>query len=191
MKRLHLALSMLLLSTASVFAQEAEVRPATFGFGLYVNDFTTVRNIRNSSIETVINNKQYSRLRDFSPGIGVSYAKGLKPRVDFAAMLGFASGNVVLRNKPDQEQATTVISADASVQFKMFPESFAVIPYVSAGVGATIAKGYYGAILPVGVGFRVRITDEVAFGVQSQYRIAVTETAGYHLMHGISILGRL
>lgn len=195
MKRSHLVLLLLLLGTRTVFAQDteqkAQKRPASFGFGVVFNDFITAERIQNAALESVINNKQAAKLGDMAPGLNVTYATGLKPKIDFAANLGFSSGTAYLENKTAPINNTTIVSLDASVQFKMFPESFRAIPYLSAGVGTTIIKGYYGAIMPLGVGFRFRVSDEFGIGIQSQYRVAVTETAGNHLSHGLTIYGKL
>ena len=48
----------------------------------------------------------------------------------------------------------------------MFDESYWVTPYVSAGVGASKYKGYYGAFIPLGVGFKVNLFDEAAVFIQ-------------------------
>lgn len=197
MNRMHLALCLLLFFAAPAFAQESEetpnrnLRPATFGFGILFNDFITARNIRNSTIESAINNKQIAKIKDMNAGISVVYAQGLLPKLDFAATLGFSSGSVVLRNKPDQTKNMGFFTADASVQAKMLPENFRLIPYLSAGIGASVSDGYYGAMMPLGVGLRFRISDEFSLGLQSQYRVAVTETSGYHLSHGLTVFGRL
>lgn len=197
MNRMHLALSLMLFFATPAFAQESEetlnqnLRPASFGFGVLFNDFITARNIRNSTIESAINNKQIAKIKDMNAGISVMYAQGLLPRLDFAATLGFSSGSVVLRNKPDQTKNMGFLSADASVQAKMLPENFRLIPYISAGIGASVSDGYYGAMLPLGVGLRFRISDEFSLGLQSQYRVAVTESSGYHLSHGLTVMGRL
>lgn len=197
MNRMHLALCLLLFFASPVVAQDSEetqnseLRPASLGISVIFNDFITARNIRNSSIESVINNSQTAKLRNMNAGLAVTYAQGLLPKLDLGVTVGFTSGSVVLRNKPDQTKNIGFLTADASVQAKMLPETFRLIPYVSAGIGATVADGYYGAMMPLGVGLRFRISDEFSLGLQSQYRVAVTETSGYHLSHGLTVYGKL
>lgn len=195
MKCLYLFVCILGLSF-SAFAQEdttqkSRIRPATFGFGLNFNDFSTASRIRSSSLETVLNNDQSAKLKDMSPGISLFYTKGLFSNLDVTTTLSFGFGSVMLENKPGIEQSGGFVAADASLQLKLLPENFIVNPYVSAGVGGMVSKGYYGAILPLGVGIRFRLSDETSIGVQSQYRVAVTESAGYHFVHGVTIMGRL
>lgn len=167
------------------------IRPGTFGFGLSLFDFTTASRIRQNTLSSTINNKQIAKVADMAPGVNFSYVKGLRNKLDFAASLSYASGRVFLENNPTTARKSSFVSADASVQAKLLPEGYFLTPYVSAGVGVTITQGYYGAILPLGAGLRFQLTDEAALGIQTQYRVAVTETAGYHFVHGITFFGKL
>lgn len=198
MNRLLPVLCLLLFCTTSVCAQESEtpsekplLRPATIGVGVIFTDFTTARSLRNGSLVSAINNDEIASLGDMAAGAAVTYAKGLLPHLDFAATLGYTSGRVVLQNKPDQITKQGFLSLDASFQGKMLPDNFRLIPYVSAGVGASVSNGYFGAMMPLGVGLRLRVSEKLSLGLQSQYRLAITETAGYHFMHGLNIMGSL
>ncbi|OLY92609.1 hypothetical protein BUE76_12450 [Cnuella takakiae] len=186
----------LLGSFFQVKAQETttaapSIRPANFGFGISLFDFTTASRIRQNSLSSIINSKQGAKIDDMAPGVSISYVKGIQPRLDFAASFSYASGRVYLQQSPNTARSSSFVVADASVQAKLLPEGFFMNPFVSGGVGVTVTQGYYGAILPLGAGFRFQITDEAAITLQSQYRVAVTESAGYHFVHGISIFGKL
>lgn len=172
-------------------APNAVIRPASFGFGMSLFDFSTASRIRQNTLASTINNKQVAKVSEMAPGVHIFIVKGLRSRLDFAASLGFASGRVYLQNNPTTSRKSGFVAADASVQAKLLPEGFFLTPYVSAGVGVTVTQGYYGAILPLGAGFRFQLTDEAALGIQSQYRVAITETAGYHFVHGITFFGKL
>ncbi len=195
MKRIYAAFFCFTFSFGAV-AQDAvreqgELRPKTFGFGIHLNDFVTANRIRNASLESVFNNDQKAGLSQQAPGISLMYAKGVLPYLDFVTAFSVGSGTVMLENKPGIEQGSGFLALDASVQLKLLPERFIVNPYISAGVGASVTQGYYGAIMPLGAGVRIRIANETYIGLQSQYRVAVTETAGYHFSHGLTIMGTL
>ena len=115
----------------------------------------------------------------------------MRRELDFAAWLGFGSGVVYLQNNPEKRRNTGFVTADAGIHLKLLTEEYAVNPFVSTGVGVTVTQGFYGAIVPVGLGVRFRITDEAAIVLQSQYRSAITETAGYHFVHGITVMSKL
>jgi outer membrane protein OmpA-like peptidoglycan-associated protein len=51
---------------------------------------------------------------------------------------------------------------------------------------------YFGAFLPLGIGFQINFFDDAHFFVTSTYRVPVTtETANYHFMHQIGVAGRI
>lgn len=194
MKSFYLVFCSLLIGAFSANAQDAStdvLKPTTMGFGLALFDFTTPQRIRSSSLASTINNKRIAKISDFAPGAAFYYVKGLRPKLDFASSIGFGSGRVYLENNPEKVRNTSFLYADAGVQLKLLTEQYAVNPFVSAGLGATVTKGFYGAIIPIGVGIRFRISDEASLVMQSQYRSAITETAGYHIFHGITIMGKL
>jgi OmpA-OmpF porin, OOP family len=178
-------------SAQNIDAAAPAIRPAAIGFGVTLYDFTTAQRIRRGSLSSTINNKRIAKFRELGPGGSVYYAKGLRPKLDFAASLGYGSGTVYLENNPEKSRNTGFVTADAGIQLKLLTEAFAVNPFVSTGVGVTVTQGFYGAIVPVGLGVRFRITDDAAIVLQSQYRSAITETAGYHFVHGITIMGKL
>ena len=76
--------------------------------------------------------------------------------------------------------------------FKMTTEDFWVQPYLIAGLSAHKYRSYYGATLPLGMGFKVNLQDEAHIFVNSTYRVPITpETGNYHLQHSIGVVGSL
>jgi OmpA-OmpF porin, OOP family len=172
-------------------AQDKPIRPRALGVSFIMNDFTTAQRIRNNSLATVLRNKQWSKFREMSPGLALTYFKGLKPTIDFAGTLGASFVNYPLRNnKPQGSSDGLLLEGDVSVNFKLLDESYWVTPYVSAGVGASKYKGYYAAFVPLGLGIKVNLFDEASVFVASQYRIPVSyETGNYHFMYSFGISG--
>lgn len=195
MKRLLGSVLFFCLSSVLAFSQENEqssdIRPASFGFSVIINDFYTPRRIRNGSLSSVLRDKQWAKFDETTPGFAVSYAKGLKKYLDYSVSLGVSIGDVFI---PDSENAADdiLLEADASVLLKLLPENYVFKPFFSAGVGASVFKGYCGAFVPLGIGFRIRLFNDADIQVQSQYRIpATTETSAYHFMHGVGVVARL
>ena len=85
-KILAALLAMSLISPAS-YSQDEEIRPAAIGISFILNDFTTADRIRNSSLSSVLAKDQWSKLSEMSPGIAITYFKGLRKHVDFAGTL--------------------------------------------------------------------------------------------------------
>src|SRR5215468_3376006 len=100
MRKILAILFALYLFTPVVHAQDDEIRPAAIGVSFVLNDFTTASRIRNSSLSSVLANKSWSKFKDMSPGIAITYFKGLTKHVDFAGALAGTFVNYTLQNKP-------------------------------------------------------------------------------------------
>lgn len=180
----------LFLLPASVMAQNNSIRPRAIGISFMLNDFTTAQRIRSGSIEGVIRDDRWAKIKEMSAGLAISYFKGLQKNIDFSSSLGASFVNYPFPNKPSFEKESLLLELDASANFKMFPENYWVIPYLSAGVGASKYKSYYGAFIPLGGGLRVNFFDEASVFIQAQYRVPVTaETSNYHFMYSLGVAG--
>jgi outer membrane protein OmpA-like peptidoglycan-associated protein len=79
----------------------------------------------------------------------------------------------------------------ATVNLKLLPDKYYVSPFLTAGIGASKYKGYYGAFMPFGIGAQVKVVDEIFIMFNSQYRVPVTENTSYHFYHSIGVVANL
>ena len=190
MKNVLAALIVSCLLSTNIFAQDKPIRPAALGVSFIMNDFNTAQRIRNGSLSQVFRDKSWSKFKEMSPGLALTYFKGLKPKLDFAGTLAASFVNYPLRNKPAGSSDALLLEGDVSGNFKLLDESYWVTPYVSAGVGASKYRGYYAAFLPLGLAIKVNLFDEAAVFLGSQYRIPVSyETGNYHFIYSFGISG--
>lgn len=192
MKKILVVIMALCLLNSDSFAQDPEIRPAAIGVSFFFNDYVTPSRIRSQSLSRVLANKQWAKTKDMSPGLALTYFKGLQKHIDFAGTL---AGSFLQDALKDRSFASDkfLLEADASFNFKMVSEKYWVQPYLIAGVGASMYGGsYFGAFIPTGVGMKLNIYDDAHFFVTSQYRIPVTrETSNYHMMYQFGIAGRI
>jgi hypothetical protein len=198
MKRFTLsALALFCLATGSMAQNNVTVRNTDYvrkpalGISFIFNDYKTAQLIQNSSLSSVLNNKQFSKIKQMSPGIALSYFKGLSNNVDFAGTL---AGSFVENAVPDKVSTSSsfLLEGDASVNLKMLSDKYIFSPYLSAGVGASTYKGYYGAFIPVGGGIKFNLFDEAAIFVNAKYHAPVTTgTSARHFVFGLGIAGTL
>lgn len=191
MKNAIAALILLCLILNNSSAQDKPIRPRALGVSFLMNDFTTAQRIRGGSLSQVFRDKSWSKFKEMSPGLGLTYFKGLTPYIDFAGTLDASFVSYPLRNnKTQNSNDALLLEGDVSANFKMFDESYWVTPYVSAGVGASQYRGYYAAFVPLGIGIKLNLFDEASVFVASQYRIPVSyETGNYHFMYSFGISG--
>ena len=191
MKKLLSVLITLSLFMPAIHGQDDEIRPKAIGVSFYLNDFVSAERIRNTSLSQVFADKSMAKLREMSPGLAITYFKGVRKHVDIAATLG---GSFLRYPMPGKSFASNnlLLEANAAVNLKMTTEKYWVQPYITLGVGAHKYRSYYGAFLPLGLGLKVNVLDEAHLFVTSTYRVPVTtETANYHFQHSIGIAGRL
>jgi outer membrane protein OmpA-like peptidoglycan-associated protein len=176
---------------SSVYSQtKSPIRQSAIGISFSLTDFVTASRIRTGSLTQVINKKQLAKFREMSPGIGISYYKGLLSHIDFAATLNGTFLDYPFRNRAPFSNNNFLLEGDASANFKLMTEDYWLIPYASAGIGAHMYKVYYGAFIPIGIGVRINLFDEAGININSQYRIPVNyETSNYHFYHSFGVYG--
>ena len=168
----------------------APVRQSAIGISYTLTDFITAQRIRSTSLTSVLNDKAVAKASEMAAGLAISYYKGLKPKIDLAVTFNGTFVEVPFPDKPATGTSHFLGELDASAQFKLVTEDYWVIPYADLGLGASVYKSYYGAFLPVGIGFRINFFDEAGININSQYRIPVSpETSNYHFFHNLGIYG--
>jgi len=190
MKKVLASFLIICFLTPAAISQD-KIRPKALGISFILNDYATAQKIRSGSLDQVIRDDQWSKFKDMSPGLAITYFKGLKRHLDLSATLAGSYVNYPLSRKSFSNDGF-LLEADASVNLKILDESYWVIPYLSAGLGASKYRVYYGAFLPLGAGFRINLFDEASINIGAQYRVPVTyETVNYHFMYSIGISGVL
>ncbi len=190
-KILSAIFALCLLVPATHGQQEDYRRPAAIGISFFLNDFETANRIRTTSLNTVLSDKSWAEFKDMSPGIGVHYFKGVTNHIDFAAMIGGSYVNYPMPNKSFSGEKF-LLEGTATLNLKLTTEKYWVNPYLVLGVGAHKYRSYYGAFIPLGLGFKINFFDEAALFLNSTYRVPVTtETANYHFQHSIGFAGAI
>ncbi len=191
MKKILLVLFGLYLLVPSAFAQDEELLPKSLGISFFLNDFPTASRIRSTSLSTVIRDKSYSKIKEMSPGLAITYYKGLKKYIDMSASLGGSFVKYPMTTRSFSSD-NFLLEANAAVNFKMTSEQYWFQPYLTVGIGGHKYLGYYGAFMPVGAGLKINLFDEANLFINSTYRVPITaETSNYHFQHSIGIAGRL
>lgn len=191
MKKMFLSFLALMFVSAAALSQDDYIKGPALGIHFLFNDFVTAKNIRSTSLNTVLREKQFGKTKEMSPGIAVSYSQGLTSHVDFSGRLAGSFLDYPIEGRTSFGNESLLLEADASIHAKMFSDKYWVVPYLSAGLGASKYKGYYGAFIPLGAGIQVNFFDEAFFVVNSQYRLKVTDNANYHFFYSIGIVGNI
>jgi outer membrane protein OmpA-like peptidoglycan-associated protein len=171
-------------------AQDRNIRQKAIGVSFILNDFVTAQRIRSTSITSVMRNDNFGKFKEMSPGLGLTYFKGLTPHIDFAGTLNMSFLRYPYPNKPAALGDALLLEADASVNLKMFTEDYLFTPYLIVGIGASQYKSKYGAFIPLGGGLKLNLYDEASLFITTQYRVPVTaENINYHFVHSLGVAG--
>ena len=149
MKKLISSFALLVMLAPVAIGQKDESRPQAIGISFFLNDFITPSRIRTTSLNAVISDKRFAKMNQMSPGLAVTYFKGIGGHIDFAGSLAGSFMNYPMPNRMFAGDGF-LLEATGQVNLKMTTEKYWVQPYISAGVGAHKYRSYYGAFLPVG-----------------------------------------
>jgi len=192
MKQLIVSLLAAIFIAPVVYGQDDEIRSHEIGVSFNLVDFKTAQLIRTTSLNAVIRDKQFGKIGEMSPGIGLHYFKGLKKHIDFAGSINASNTYQPLPEKPDDGYERFLLQAEANAQFKMVSDQFWFQPFLSAGFGAQKYYVYYGAYIPLGVGLNINFFNEGRLFINSTYRVPITTgTSNYHFMYAFGVSGRL
>jgi len=126
-----------------------------------------------------------------SQALAVSYGKGIAERMDFYATLAGSFLTYPFENGTPSGSDNLLIEIDASARAKLLSDKYWVVPYLQIGAGVSKYKGYYGAFIPAGLGIQISFFGEAYLQINSQYRIAITESASYHFVHSVGLVGNM
>jgi outer membrane protein OmpA-like peptidoglycan-associated protein len=191
MKKIILSL-LTVTSMMTAFGQGGEfVKRPAIGIHFFGNDFITPQRIRSTSLSTVLKDDQWAKFSDMNFGFAGNYMKGLTNHLDFSTTLGVSFLDYPMEDKPQSGNDGALFEWDAMLHAKMVTDKYWVSPYLSAGLGASQWRGYFGAFIPVGVGIQVNFFDEAFLLINSQYRMKVTSTTNYHFYHSVGFAGNI
>ena len=192
MKKIMFSLLALCSLFSAAYSQENdEIKRPALGIHFFGNDFQTPQRIKASSLSSVLKDNQWGKFSDMNFGFAANYMKGVTRKLDFSTTLGVSFLDYPLEGKMASGDDAGLLEWDAMVQAKMLTDKYWVVPYISAGLGASKWKGYYGAIMPVGLGLQVSFFDEAFLMVNSQYRMKITNTTSNHFYHSIGFAGNI
>jgi len=190
MKKILLVIIGLGLIVTSFGQSEAKKR-SSFGIHFFLNDFRTASNLRSNGLSSVLKSKEWHKTQYMTAGMAVSYLQGLNDNLDFVGTLSGSFIKYPVPGKVVMTNPSLLLEGAATVNLKLLTDKYWVSPFLTAGVGGSKYRGYYGAFIPVGVGMQVNLFDETFLLLNSQYRIPITENAAYHFYHSIGVAANI
>jgi outer membrane protein OmpA-like peptidoglycan-associated protein len=120
---------------------------------------------------------------------GLSYIKGLNEHFDYSINGYIGSLKYPVRNSNGVSIPSNVskflIEVDGSIHMKLLPDNYIVVPYLSAGIGASLWNGRFEAFAPLGAGLQFGLGQGYFAFSNFQYRVPVTQGANYHFFYSL------
>ncbi len=191
MKKIILSIITLLL-LAGVYGQNGNYKKGSqLGLSFFLNDFKTGNDIRNNGLSSVIRKNNLFKLNRMNAGMGVNYLKGLSSHVDFAAFLGGSFVDYPIPNMPPVANNKFLLELNTGVNVKLLSDKYWFVPFAHVGMGFSKYLTNYAAYIPAGLGIQLKLAPEAFILINSQYRMAITERAAFHLFHSVGITGAI
>ena len=173
------------------FGQNDNKKRPSLALHFLLNDFKTASDIKSNGLARTIESNLWHKSNRMYAGLAVSYIEGLSDHLDFSTTFSASFINYPVPGKTVPINNDILMEGVAVGNLKLVSDKYWFSPFLTLGVGASKFQGYYGAFIPVGVGFQVNLFDETFILVNSQYRIPVTENVGYHFYHSIGVAGNI
>jgi OmpA-OmpF porin, OOP family len=167
------------------------IQDPTLSVSFLFDDFRSASAVRSSSLRTAIRNHEFARIRDMSPGLGLSYIEGLSDHFDYSVTLAGSFLDYPVVGRAPFNKDYFLVEADVSLRGKMFTNRSWVSPYLSIGAGTSYYAGYHAAFIPAGAGMQLNFFDEAYLLVNAQYRIPVTNMSSFHFFYSIGLAGNI
>lgn len=166
---------------------EQEKKQSTVVFHVFYNDFNTTQQIRTSSLKNVLDNHLWSKFGQMQMGFGFNYLKGISTKIDFIATLDGSSTDYLYKDGTTHGSSAFLLDANAGLNLKLLTDRHKIVPYLSAGAGASLYTGKSGFYIPVGAGIQFNLFNEAFVFSNIQYRHALTSAVNDHFQYSIGV----
>ena len=169
-------------------------RPS-LGISFFMNDMYTAEKISKTSLSNVLQNNQWSPIKDLTPGLNLQYLNGLSEHIDFMGSISGTFTQYPFYPKSGVIPSVSnrfLIEADANVNLKMLTDKHILVPYITLGIGASLYAGnYFAAQANTGLGLQVSLGEGTYLNSQVLYRPAISNLAVNHLAYSIGVVSPL
>lgn len=173
------------------YSQSVFKQNPTIGIHFVFNDFATASAIRESSLSSVLNSGNFAKFSDMQQGFALSGSNGINDHFDVVGMLAGSFLDYPIPDLDNESNQGLLFEGDVSIRGKMLSDRYWFSPYMQLGAGVFKYKGYWGTYIPIGIGVQVNFFDEAYILINSQYRVAVTETTRHHFFYSIGLIGNI
>ncbi|MES2276359.1 MAG: OmpA family protein [Bacteroidota bacterium] len=183
MKRVAIILFLVLLVLKLSAQDSTGKKPSTLVFHVFYNDFNTAQQIRTNSLS----HTTWSSFSDMQMGFGFNYLKGIGTKIDLVSTLDASSADYLFKDGTTNGSSKLLLDANAGLNFKLFTDRHALVPYLFVGAGLSMYNSKLGSYIPLGLGVQVNLFNQAFVFSNMQYRRAITPAVNDHFQYNIGV----
>ena len=191
MKKILLTAIGIGLSIASMAQEFSYKKRPSLGISFFLQDMKTAKLLETKSLPSVLSNGYWTKIKDMDPGLSIQYFEGLTEHLDFMGTLNGSFVTYPFYYKSGIATPTNskfLLETDANLNLKLLTDKYFLVPYLRAGVGASMYGGsYFAAYAPIGVGLQFKLGEGTFVHVLGTYKAAVTSLAVNYMSYSIGI----
>ncbi len=194
MKKFFFLLPVFIFFSNLIYSQnDSYIKNPSFSFYFNLHDFNAANYIRAHDLRDAVNNHQLTNFNGMDAGLAIGYLQGISKHFDFAGTLSFNTTDYPTRANDGTTLGSggSLLEVDASIVGKMLSDEHFFTPFFKVGIGASKYTAYYGAFVPVGVGFQFKLSPEAFILFNWQYRLPITEMTNYHFYYSVGVAGSI
>lgn len=169
------------------YGQDDNKKLPSFAVSFGLTDFKTAVKLRSAGLAKVLQSKEWKKTKNMSPVMAFSYMQGLSNNFDLDVTVSGTFVDYPVPQKVLRGNDALLLEGTLTGNLKLLTDNNRFSPYLTAGLGASKYRGYYGAFFPIGAGLQLKIIDRTFLRINSQYRVPVTENVAYSLYHSLGI----
>jgi len=178
----------MMLIASSSFAQvsnySSDKKGELIGFHFNSIDFITPKTWADKNSP-----RRFAHFADMDYGLSLSYLRGYKPNIDFALKLSGMIHNYAGDRNQGTNKTEFGLEIEPTVNAHALPDNNFFSPFLTAGLGAGLYTGKFGAYVPAGVGDQLNFNSLTYLMLQANYRFSLTQkNLDDHLVYSFGIL---
>ncbi len=177
-------LLLLLLAPLRVCANDTtRVSEPVVSFHIFYNDFGTAKQLGTRSATQL----HFQNISHMQLGAGLTMTKPILRQTNLVVATEFSPTNYLFESGTMQGSSKLLIESILGIQTDLLPSRWPAVPYLSAGIGASVYPGNKGFFFPAGAGVRFRLFSEAVISFQLDARQALSAQVTSHFHYAVGV----
>ncbi len=171
----------------TLYGQINIIKDPALSISFTMTDFKSADNIKSGGLSKLFD----FELMHVKGGLSVGYITGIHRYIDLLVSANGCFVDSPVRRFNATGKNNLLIDVTSALYFKLFTDKKLMLPFLTAGLGISNYKSFYGIHFPAGAGLQLNYKDDVYLLIQSIYSFGITNRSRDYLRHSIGIAGNI